>query len=220
VSLFVFGCSTGLDGGGVWSVPKSAQQLAADLADALNGMVTDSADVNDTTVTLKKDVLISKSITVPAGVTLAVAAGKTLTVNLRGSIVLTGDSSTPASLVLENNVDKQAKDGGGGKLVLIGVTGNSKLLGNNGDITVIKNKAHLTATGGTSGGVFTFAGAATELRSAGITNIDATTAKAFKSIIAATTTSADAGVKGKVIFKAADSGKATISKASQAKSKT
>jgi hypothetical protein len=215
VSLFVFGCSIELDGDGVWSVLTPAQQLAADLNAAAGGGNKASVDDDGITVTLGDDVSISTSITVPVGVTLVVAAEKTLTVGLGGSIVLTGDSSTPASLVLAAKANPLAASGGGGKLVLVGVTGAK--LGSNGDISVNTGRVHLLTVGSTSGGVFTFTGAAAELGSAGITGIG-TTPKAFNSIIAATTKNALA--QGKVIFKAADSGTATIDKETKVKSKT
>jgi hypothetical protein len=221
VLLFMFGCPTGSTGSGrgAGSNLTPAGQLAANLNAAAGGGNKATVGTDGTTVTLGDNATISRSITVPAGVTLAVAAGKTLTMGFGGSIVLIGASTNPAKLVLENNVGQQVADGGGGKLVFIGVSNSSHLLGNSGNITVVKNQAHLTATGNTSGDVFTFAGQSTVLDQAGITGIS-TNVNGFKSIVAATTTSANMGANGKVIFKAAGSGTATISAASQAKSET
>jgi hypothetical protein len=180
---------------------------------SLNDLLTMAG--SGSTVSLTGNVSISSAVTVPASITLQVPAGMTLTVASGGSIVLEGSNSAPAKLVLANRVATEA-DGGGGKLVLAGGTDE---LGTNGNITLKKESADLTATGNASGDVFTFAIPSAILNSAGITGISNTAnGKGFKSIVAATVKGAHMGINGKITFQAPTTGRTTISNTTKVKS--
>jgi hypothetical protein len=160
---------------------SAALELAADLNAAAGGGNKATVDADGITVTLGDDVSISTSITVPAGVTLVVAAEKTLTVDSTGSIVLKG-SETPARATLV--VSAKIAGGysaifGGGKLVLQNPTAVQL-----GDIHVPHTAPDiaLTATGTGTGNEFAFAGNEDET---GIANLS-TTSQGFKSIEAST----------------------------------
>jgi hypothetical protein len=197
---------------------KNTANLVWALGKSGTGKIEKLTLATDATLATAAEVKAGLALTVAANTTLTVNAGVVLTVAEDGAIILTGDS-TPANvaqLVLAAKVDSTAADGGGGKLVLDGVTGT---LGSSGAIEAVQGNAHLVATGGISGGEFTFTGAAAGLGTAGITSIS-TTAAPFSSIIAATATSATEGTNSKVIFKAGASGEVTINKATTAQSAT
>ena len=210
-------------GGDAILTPDTAQVTLTFATGGSRGITQSAAGL---TLSGKAHITSGATYTVPLGSDskLTVAAGGVLTLGsgaLEGqdaafadamaSIVLTGDGSNPAKLVLAAK-DADAALGGGGKLVLVG---GGTALGTTGVIQVLQTgtEANLTATGPTDNTAlaWTFTG---NTGTTGITGLDTTTPKGFTSIEAATDSGADAGL---VTFKAGTTNTAKLNKTVTAK---
>jgi hypothetical protein len=99
-SLFFLGCPTDSDDDDK-TPEKTAAEKAAEVGDAFG----DEAEVDGAVVKLTADKTLSAAVTIPSDVTLAVTAGKTLTVATGGSLTVNGTLSggAGAKIVVEGS---------------------------------------------------------------------------------------------------------------------